>query len=256
MISKKNVTASLIALSTVFAAFSAGCIVAPSQSMDLEAQIYDALGNPMTTYFDYYLNIKTTDGANLTYVNSASVDGGSGPVTDLNGVWTFSEGNLMFYTNPTGQTCADTCVTWDSFGCTEYATDCYDTADIYQLDTNTILTTNAQIGIDTGNDYLLYNSTQNFGSFSASETTFVQNDEFDTNILVVGGATAAKQTVAAEQVKGHNNNAPSKFVVHAKPVKLASIPAEKMGIVLKSRTAIESAKKIMAAKAANATAAK
>jgi hypothetical protein len=243
MTSNKNLALALLAIASVSSALSTGC-VAVSQSMELEASVKDYFGNPLSTYFDYYLDIWTTDGYHLTYHNDQQQ-------TVANGYWSFTEGNLTFYTDPTGVSCQDTCVSWDAYGCTEFASDCWTSSDVYTLDTNMISSTAAAIGIDFGSGYALYNSSHNFASFSPGVTTFVQNDEFDTNVIVAPGAVIARQGQAgpaapsalttqpgSEIAKGEMRTAKPTVVAHFVDgvQKDGNLSADQLNIVAKSRS--------------------
>lgn len=190
MISKKLI-ASLLGISAL-GTLSAGCVVTPGpsgtnlvplQSLTLEASLADEYGNPMSIYFDYYLDMTTTDG---TYLGLYHQD----QTTDINGNWSWADLNPTFYASNGVDTCYNSCLEYSyDTGCTLYAQDCYNNAYTATIDMNYIAVGSvaATVGVDYINPltqegrYLSFASSQNFSDISYSpygSSDFVQDDLF------------------------------------------------------------------------------
>jgi hypothetical protein len=195
-------------------ALSTGCMVnaevaPPTQAMSMQADVFDINGNPLDYPFDYYLDLYMIDGSHLIYHKDQQH-------TDINGTWSDTELNLQVYYDNGGLKCYDSCVSYDAYGCTAYATDCYNNSYTATLDTNSISSTSATIGIDTGTDYLAYAPSVTLASFHSGDSTFRQHDEFDTNILVAYNAARTQKTASLQGAISHG------VVRASKPVRISN----------------------------------
>ncbi|MGK5082730.1 hypothetical protein WDW37_05435 [Bdellovibrionota bacterium FG-1] len=189
MFSKKLMSSLLLgSMSAACVALTSGCqvtvdgsssgIIDTGQYVSLEANVFDYNGMPLDYPFDYYLDLFMKNGDHLVFHMDRQQ-------TDVNGVWRDDEKNLQVFVDNGGVKCYDSCVSYDAYGCTVYATDCYDSSYSAQLDTNAIYNTSATIGIDTGYDYVAFQSSFVLSSYHDGSNRFVQKDEFDTNVLVL-----------------------------------------------------------------------
>jgi hypothetical protein len=203
MLSKKHVLSILSLAGAVSSLVSVtGCVItaANPQQLQIEADIRDYHGNPAMVDFDYYLDMTLFDGTQLSYHKDLQQ-------SRHDGSWSYTATNLQFYVG--GTNCYDSCVSYDQYGCTAYATDCYNNSYSTTLQMSDVIGTAASIGVDTGNNYLVFPSSYNYATFKTYSSinnidTFIQNDRFDTNLVVYGGNSGglSPQSVnAGEKIK-------------------------------------------------------
>jgi hypothetical protein len=207
---KKSLALTLAALST-YGALTSGCVIPMDMpdSVSLTAEIRDFANNPLDVYFDYYMDVHFFDGTVLSYVNRDAA-------SDYYGMWNYQSSDLAFYTQGGGVKCYNTCVGYDSYGCYDYATDCYNDRYTYSLDVSDISYAQATIGVDTGLSYVTIPSSLTRESHAITSTTYKQSDLFKTPFIALRSKEASG--VKTQSLAGKNAS-----VAIATEAKLASV---------------------------------
>lgn len=195
MPTSKNLALSLCALAGMSAFLSAGCVAESSdmtvgQTVSFEAAVHDSQGFALgQTSFDSYVEFVTRAGIQLGYY-------APGLSTDASGRWNGSIEDF-FAEDGEGWTCANLCVSWEHWGCSRFARDCWDTGYAGTADIRTIdaTQTRVQAGFETlDGGYRVFVGQATESTLTDSPRVYHRADRFDTDLVVISGQ--AQQTGA------------------------------------------------------------